>query len=542
MNNIRILTLFLFALTLSMGGCKNDSDYDVFDKSPEQRVAELKSEYIRILSAPENGWIGYYGSTNSKGGYTVLLKFDGDRVKIKSEAIDFMNAPETEETITYRIGVKQLPELVFESHALFHRWQDFRDPTVNMLKDGEFQFTFDSIKEDEIILRSKSDLTDPTIFTLRPAKPIDWNFDGLGEMQSLLYRLNSVSQPTVTHVFATSEGERFAELDPTNRLLTIETEEGKAKAHRYALTRNGIRLLEPLRLGSETITDFNYSYAEKTIVSDSPGKLALKKSSSSEVRYFKPQFADELRELAPEAFPAHNWVWAKSPALSNVIKIEIVLKNYTDLYGLEFLPNLRIFKLIGSQIDTRFDLSRNKHLRVVTVLLNPELTQVRLEGLTELQEVLVTGSPLLKSLTLTDIPTLKEVRADLNHRSDFTLILKGNPALRYVRSQQNGLKHLDITGCSGLEELLVNSGNLPGETSPDDSTPTIADLTGLDAKAMPKLRILYIPPSARCGTAVKKFYYDTKAEGRAVTMMFGHALINTPENYPDKVYTPDACP
>ncbi len=537
----KILSIIIFFSSLF--SCTNNNEIEsLFDKSPEERIEAVIDNYKKILASPQHGWKGYYSSKNDMGGYLVLLDFNESKVKIKSEALDFINRPATEETITYKVGVKQHPELVFESYSVFQAWHD---AIVNreLLAGGEFEFTFDKITESEIILKSKTDLLDITYLVLKPAREIDWNLDGLPAMQRKLFGV-SPSKVYIDQKLTGASFSKFAELDITKRLLHLEEEEGKVVSHRFGVTRRGIVLLDTLLLNGEHITEFFYKDDEKTIISDSPSQLKIVTLQNPEKRYLKPSFSAELFLVAPKAFVTKSWVYAKSPELETVQTLHIQLKEYDNFIGLELLTNLRTFQLFGAfTIEPIIDFSNNKKLRKIVLMLNKALKNINIENLPNLEEVIITGNEQLKLLDLSKgVPNLREVHAHLNNKFDFTLNVKGASKLEIVKSEHNGWTSLDVTGCSSLRELEVKSGNYYEGESDDTSVPTMPDIQGLSAKEMPNLVKLHVPVSAKCGTNILKFYWDTKKEGRQVQMIHGNALLEPSKGVdPKYIYNDHTC-
>ncbi len=523
-------------LLMGAAACTHSEIEDVFGASPEERIAQLQQDYNQILAYPEYGWKGYYGSVNKHGGYLVLLRFEDGKVTIKSEAVGLIKYPESEETITYHVGVKQRPELVFESYSLFQAWHG-AIVGGELLKDGEFVFNFDKITQDEVILKSKSDLKDITYLRLTPAKKTDWSMTGLSDMERKLYAVSPATEILNQKLVGGSYA-RFVELDAANRMLYLEEAPGKAKAHRYGVSRRGIVLLDTLYAGGEAITEFIYDESRRTIVSDSPTGLTVTTDENYPIEYVKPSFADELRPAVPEAFPTPKWMYVKHADLKNVKRLEVTLKNYQTFYGLEFLPNLEDFRLVGVfSANPRVDLSKNLKLKKVLFLMNTLLDRVDLSNLPELEEVTCTSNPMLKELDLrTSAAKLKRVVAHMNNAAEFRLNVSGAAKLLRLEAQQNGWTAVDITGCSSLREVLLNSGNSTENESADVSHPTMTDITGLSAAGMPLLEKLFVPLSAKLGDNVKRFYFDTKAEGRKVLMMYGHSLIK-PDTHPQYIYT-----
>lgn len=146
---MRLLKYIIFALLPGfLYACQDHEPEYLFDESPEERLEGIVKDYAKKLMAPEEGWIGYYTSVREVGGFAVLLKFKADgNVIIKNERINFANISSREENVSWRIGVSQYPEVVFESASIFTQWHNlnFKSPSGGGMKGGEFQFFIESV-------------------------------------------------------------------------------------------------------------------------------------------------------------------------------------------------------------------------------------------------------------------------------------------------------------------------------------------------------------------------------------------------------------
>ena len=191
--------------------------------------------------------------------------------------------------------------------------------------------------------------------------------------------------------------------------------------------------------------------------------------------------------------------------------------------------------------DSKIDVSKNKKLRKLVVMMNMKLTTIKYDHLEELEEVVFTYNPLLKEVDLrTSCKNLKNVYAHMCDTTNFRLNVSGATKLVGLYAQQNGWQSLDITGCTSLETVWINSGGGEEQHESDKSISKMADIIGLDASVQRNLKSLYIPKSAVCGENIKKFYKDCKAEGRKLEMMYGHSLIK-PKDNPENIYNDNTC-
>ena len=541
---MRLFKYILIAALALMYACEDLEPEYLFDKSPEDRIEGITGEYADILMKPENGWMGYYTSVEDVGGFVVLLKFDANgNVKIKNEEVGFANLKSVEENVPYRVGVGQHPELVFESACIFTRWHsvNFDSPTGAGMRGGEFQFVIESASDDLVVLRSKTDLTDVTRLYLRRAESIDWDFRGMSDFSEKLEMLSSNSI-IVDHQLVGEGKEKYVEFDGKKRYIVVEGEEGEAKLHRFAITRSRIVMLDTIQWGDKKIGELAYDDSRKTIYTDGNLNVSMKQVDVTNPRYIHPLFLPELIVQNPDVLTGPCWIWTKDPELAKVEMLDVQAKDYSDFYGLEFLPNLRSLSIMGIfGTDSKIDVSKNKKLRKLVVMMNMKLTAIKYDHLEELEEVVFTYNPLLKEVDLrTSCKNLKNVYAHMCDTTDFRLNVSGATKLVGLYAQQNGWQSLDITGCTSLETVWINSGGGEEQHESDKFISKMADIIGLDASVQRNLKSLYIPKSAVCGENIKKFYKDCKAEGRKLEMMYGHSLI-TPEKNPENMYNDNTC-
>lgn len=542
---MRLLKYIIFALLPGfLYACQDHEPEYLFDESPEERLEGIVKDYAKKLMAPEEGWIGYYTSVREVGGFAVLLKFKADgNVIIKNERINFANISSREENVSWRIGVSQYPEVVFESASIFTQWHNlnFKSPSGGGMKGGEFQFFIESVSEDLIVLRSKTDRTDITRLYLRKARKIDWDFRGIDEITEKLLTLNTNSL-IVDQKLIGKGLEKYVEFNGRERYMVVEGKEGEADLYRFAITRNKIVMLDTLRWGDEKITEFIYDTKESTIKSTGTNPVVLKDVVVKEPDYIRPLFLPELIASNPNVLSGPFWVWTKNPELEKVEILDVILKDYPDFYGIEYLTNLKSLSIIGIfNTDSHIDISKNKKLRRLTLMLNPKLSDIKFDHLEELEEVVLTSNPQLKNIDMrTSCKNLKRFYAHMCNPVDFTVNLSGASKLVNMKAQQNGWKYLDITGCTALESLMINSGGAAENHETDISLSSLTDIEGLDASVQTKLNEVFIPKSAVCGTNIVRFYKDCKKEGRNLLMMYGHSLIN-PETNPENIYNENTC-
>ncbi len=173
--NLLYLLLFIGAL---FSACSDTDPEYLFDKSINDRFAELQAESNSKLTAPENGWLGYYSPNGETGAFSLLLKFheNGTVIMHSDYAGGFAN-----DTITYSIKKQQDMTLVFESWSVLHSIYE----TNNNNFGGEYVFKLTEVTDDKILLTSKTDDgygdDDITELTLTPATAENWNLEPVYE-------------------------------------------------------------------------------------------------------------------------------------------------------------------------------------------------------------------------------------------------------------------------------------------------------------------------------------------------------------------------
>lgn len=541
---MRLFKYVLLTVLAGLCACQDQESEYLFDQLSEERMAQVVNNYTEALTAPEHGWIGYYTSVSNVGGFMVLLQFGEDgNVRIKNEAVDYANIASKEESVPWRVGIGQFPELVFESASIFSEWHGLRLDEGPFLQGGEFQFFIESATEEQVVLRSKTDEADVTYLRLRKANKIDWDLSGIDEFADKLSALSN-SSLIIDRKLVGSGVEKYVEFDGRRRCMIVEGETGKAALYRFGLTRTRIVMLDTIYVDGKWITEFEYVDSHEPTIRSTQGELVEMKKVVETPEYIHPMFLEELVAQNANVLSGPSWIWVKNPELEKVEMLDVRMKSYKDYYGLEFLPNLKVLSVMGNMYtDSKIDLRKNKKLRRLTFMLNLCMTKdnIHYDGLEELEEVVFTANPLLEVIDLrTSSKSLKRVDAHMNDTTNFKMYLNGASRLTYVASQQNGWQELDITGCMALETLLLNSCSFGEKHENDKSESIMGDIIGLDAKAQKNLNRLFIPSSANCGTNVLKFYRDCKTEGRDLLMMYGHSLIK-PETHPNNMYDENSC-
>lgn len=259
--------LYFFSAVLFFSACKKDDDL-IFDKSPDERIAEKLASYQSLLTSAENGWKAFI-FPKSGGVYSFYFKFnDANRVSMLS-SFDSASAVTLRES-SYRLKALQQPSLLFDTYSYLHVLAD-PDAVVNGGAYGaglqsDFEFYFDSNSADTINLVGRFNGSRATLIKASPAEAAGF-VNGqlatgflLNKLQTYFKRLTIGSERIDFNFNSSTRTISF--LDATGNLLdTLLTT-------RYFMTFGGITFVKPLVAGGQTITgisDINFNASNQTI-------------------------------------------------------------------------------------------------------------------------------------------------------------------------------------------------------------------------------------------------------------------------------------
>ncbi len=210
----------LFSLIVIIFSCSNKKEGDL--PSVEERVSIAVSNLESELLAPSDGWKLEYQPTNESGVFFMLLQFDEDNlVNIKSDLADndgeFFN-----HTIPWRVDNALGLELILETYGLFHYLFEQDGATFG----AEFEFVYEGKDGDNLVFRSKSDVTSlsPSII-LEPASPDDENqfardiAINLNEFATISPKALESSNPRQQIILENANVSVYWSLDPAKRIV-----------------------------------------------------------------------------------------------------------------------------------------------------------------------------------------------------------------------------------------------------------------------------------------------------------------------------------
>ncbi|RUT78041.1 DUF4302 domain-containing protein [Ancylomarina longa] len=247
-----ILYVFVALITL-FSSCDKNTD-PVFDKSPEQRLSSVLSEYKAKLTQGDGYWIAYYS------GSAILMKFNEDNtVEFKST----YDGGKEDKTVTYRVGASQVPELVFENYTVFQALYEANRST------GEYEFLFDHISDDRIDFISKTDLGDiKTKLTFFKGTPED-----IDKVKAMIAKFAKMSFFKKVLVAGTSYEAMLITI-PGEATLQVVDEDGSISSKKYdfEVTKDGLLFSPEITIDGIDVASFIYDEGKGQFIANAGGK------------------------------------------------------------------------------------------------------------------------------------------------------------------------------------------------------------------------------------------------------------------------------
>ncbi|RZT92307.1 uncharacterized protein DUF4302 [Ancylomarina subtilis] len=247
----KILYLFVAAISL-FTSCDNEQD-PIFDDSPETRINNVLTKYKTALTKDDGYWIAYYS------GSAILMKFNEDNtVEFESTYSDGSE----DRTISYRVSITQVPELVFESHSVFQAIYE------DNLATGEYEFLFDKVTDDRIDFISKTDKgANKTKLTFFKGVPEDIATVKkiISKMEKSFFKHVSVEGSNYKAMLVTNGG---------NAIWRTISKDGKIenKEYEFSMTKDGLVFSPAVEIEGVEVTLFDNQVGKDLFSANVEGK------------------------------------------------------------------------------------------------------------------------------------------------------------------------------------------------------------------------------------------------------------------------------
>ena len=231
------------ALLAGAASCMKD-DARVFEDSSAFRMKENLSDVARVLTSPQHGWyLEYYLKESltgaSTGGYSMLLKFDGNQVTAWGDAAGSTKSC----TSLYKLTTDNGPILSFDSYnEVIHHFSTPSGTGTNHIGQsghyqglgGDFEFLIMDAKPDCVVLKGKRCGVNMRMYPLSE------------DPSEAITRIVGVSKDIFVSSFINSDKTFKADFDLAKRHVTFSAVTGEGDIAllntAYLYSEEGVRL------------------------------------------------------------------------------------------------------------------------------------------------------------------------------------------------------------------------------------------------------------------------------------------------------------
>ncbi|MGZ2370913.1 DUF4302 domain-containing protein [Ancylomarina sp. YFZ004] len=247
--------LFLIIAVLAFTSCDDNDFESVFEKSPEERIAEANKKYKDLLTSSEYGWETNYFAVGSSSmqGSTMIMKFIPDGMV--SILGDHTKVNETSE---YTIHQEASTQIKFSTYNKNLTWLTTPDRYNPEGMGGEIEFVFISSTEDEIILEGKVNKGKLILKKAISAELPFWNFQAIKD-QLLALKANGFM---AFQIEGESKNKYGFEFNASNNNVSISynADEQLFKEERAVIfTTEGLIFNEPFILNGKEVSSLSYT-------------------------------------------------------------------------------------------------------------------------------------------------------------------------------------------------------------------------------------------------------------------------------------------
>lgn len=229
---------------------------DVFDESPSVRMTEYLANAKKVLMKPENGWVMYYYPDNyqSYGGFNFTVKFNEENVEVGYERSKDLN-----KTVSslYRLGSDTGPTLSFDTNNAFMHL--FATPSSSMYQayGGDFDFMLLEVEDDHVKMMGRRS---GNIIVMKPLQESPASY--LAKINTVL---NDFADCGLSGLNGNIGGQEVkGSVNQAYQQVELSLGE-ETKQVAYMFTPEGIRLYEPVEVGSSVADEFQFDPKTMTL-------------------------------------------------------------------------------------------------------------------------------------------------------------------------------------------------------------------------------------------------------------------------------------
>lgn len=238
-NLIFLFSIFLYA-------CQETEVDELFEQSPEERVAAQLEQMKKDLVDSPYGWTGYYQYANLRNENYFNIRFQNNGQAI----IDYPLSDGTvgSDTTTYTLRYTQQIDLIFDTYSIL--------ASIVGNAGGDFRFEFDKREENKIYFNTRNDATEGQgVLELSRTE----TKDAYANLVALQAKMVDNPQKSFYRVLALDNGEKYLMNVLSLKLAWIEwTTPDTIYREKYQLnvTKDGFELETPLQAGNTIVKRF----------------------------------------------------------------------------------------------------------------------------------------------------------------------------------------------------------------------------------------------------------------------------------------------
>jgi hypothetical protein len=267
---MRKFSLYLITVLFLVAGCRKDDDH-IFDKPPEERVAEALARYQSIIAGATDGWVGRL-VTGDSSYFSFYFRFNNENRVVMMSDYDLETATTPKES-SYRLKQLQQPALIFDTYGYIHILAD-PDARVNGGEFGrgrvsDFEFAIDSATDNNVMLTGRFNGAKMTLTKASAEERAMWEggqiadaVNSLDDLNKILEYFRRMSVGGVEYEILLDAFSKKAIISWINGNDTLTVTRG------YYIVPGGIEFSDPIVNGSTTIPGFK-------IVSFNNGTLTM---------------------------------------------------------------------------------------------------------------------------------------------------------------------------------------------------------------------------------------------------------------------------
>ena len=256
--------IWVIGVVTMIFSCTKDND-PAFSTTQAERIDSITDKYTNALIKGDGRWIAVYDNKIIE----MVFSKDGT-VSFTSN----VNGGAEDRTVTYRVGSSQVPELVFQSHTVFHALYDANSSL-------EYQFLFKDVTDNKITFESKTDVSDKTKIVFYKAN--DDSFGSAEDTQKQLIEMKSFKK-------ITKEGSKYLSSVMINGNNSVEIiRKGKDVVDNnitieYTIDATIITFANPIDVDGVEVTKFVYDKTKKMFVAENDSTITMSDSDKPAIK------------------------------------------------------------------------------------------------------------------------------------------------------------------------------------------------------------------------------------------------------------------